>query len=77
MNERSALAFIQTAEQFGPLVEPEVLFDVTSALFFCAEVFTFGSSLGIDAVPHLAAHYIDESDVADSLLEFDCHDVRI
>lgn len=77
MDERPARAFVKAAEQFGPLVESEVLFDISSALGFRAEIFTFGGSLGIDAVPHLATHYIDEADIADSFLEFDCHDVRI
>ncbi len=77
MNERPALTFIESAQQFGTLIEPEVFFDVSSALFFRAEVFSFGGSLGIDAVPHLAAHYIYEADVADAFLEFDCHDVKI
>lgn len=77
MNVSPTLALVKPAEQFGQLVEPEVFFDVTSTLRFRAEVFTFGSSLGIDTVPHLATYHVDETDVADAFLEFNCHHIRI
>ncbi len=77
MDERPAFALVKPAQQFGTFIEPEVFFDVPPALGFRAEVFSFCGLLGVDAVPHLATHYIDEADVADAFLEFDCHNVRI
>lgn len=77
MNERPTLALVKPAQQFGAFIKPEVFFDVPSALGFRAEVFSFSGTLGDDAVPHLATHYIDEADVADAFIEFDCHNVRI